>query len=123
MELNRMELCDFMNNIDKEIRAKSIEDQKQIVIQKAKDVLEYLKDKEYKRGNNLPVIQDICFSRRQIITYKNSISCLDGKQYLDAYWELFDFIHNNGSKDNLVINEGEYELLNLQLERIINIMK
>lgn len=119
MELYRTELCNFMNNIDKEIRTKNIEEQKQIVIQKAKDILEYLKDKEYKRGNNFPVIQDICFSRRQIITYKNSVLCLDNKQYIEAYWELYDFIHNNGSKDNPVINEGERELLNLQLERII----
>ena len=119
MELNRTELCEFMNNIDKEIRTKSIEEQKQIVIQKAKYILEYLKGKEYKRGNNLSTIQDIGFSRRQIVTYKNSISCLDDKQYVDAYWELYDFIHNYGSTDNPVVNEGECELLSLQLKRII----
>lgn len=120
MELNRSELCDFMNDIDKEVSTKNIEEQRQIVIRKSKDILEYLECREYRRENNFPAIQDICFSRRQIITYKNSVICLDRKQYLDAYWELFDFIHNHGSEDNPVINEGEYELLNLQLERMIN---
>ena len=121
MELYRNELCEFMNNIDKDIRSKIIDEQKQIIIMKAQNILEYVNQRYPKMIEyDDHISQLICFSRRQITTFKLSVLSLDNNDYLDAYWELFDFIHNSGSKQNPIISEGEETLLILQLERIIN---
>lgn len=51
-------------------------------------------------------------SGKQIGTLKTSILCLDNKQCLDVYREIF----NHGNKDNQ-ISIGEYDLFVLQIEQ------
>lgn len=121
MNLNRNELREFMNYIDKGIRKKSVDEQKQIILQKSQDILNYLNDKNPFDCYSIDR-QKKFLSGRQIGTFKNSILCLDNKQYLDAYWEIFDFIDDYGNKDNQV-NIGEYDLFVLQLERMIKNIK
>ncbi len=121
MELNRAKLREFMNNIDREIRKKSVDEQKQIILQKSQDILDYLSDKNPFDCYSIDR-QKKFLSGRQIGTFKNSILCLDNKQYLDAYWELFDFIDDYGNKDNQV-SIGEFDLLVLHLERMIKNIK
>ena len=87
MELNRNELREFMNRIDKDIRKRSIDEQKQIILQKAQDILEYLNNKS-PFDSYLVDRQKKFLSGRQIGTLENSIRCLDDKQFLDAYWEI-----------------------------------
>ena len=121
MELNRTELREFMDQIDKDIRKKPFEEQKQIIVQKAQDILKYLNGKNPYDSYSVDR-QKKFLSGRQIGTLENSIRCIDEKQYLDAYWEIFDFIDDYGNKDDK-ISIGEIDLFVLQIERIINNIK
>lgn len=121
MELNRNELREFMNNIDRDIRNKDINEQKQVILQKSQDILIYLRDKNPFDCYSVDR-QKKFLSGRQIKTLKMSILCLDNKQYLDAYWEIFDFVDDYGNKGNQ-ISIGEYDLFVLQIERMIKNIK
>ena len=117
MELNRDDLREFMNNIDKDIRNKSADEQKQIVLKKLQDISNYLRDK-YPFDSYSIDRQKKFLSGRQIATFSNSVLCLDNAQYLDSYWELFDFVDDYGNKDNQ-ISIGEFDMFGLQLDRMI----
>ncbi len=112
MELIREELCKFMNDM------KNPADNETIRL-KAMDILEYIGGRKFKSPTN-SAIQTFCLSKRQIGTFKNALKNIDDKQFLEAYWETFDFIHNYGSTENSIIDEGEYELFKFLIERIVS---
>ena len=117
MELKRDELLDLMGNID--LRDKSNEEKKQIIIQKIMDVMNYMRDRYPYDSYSLDRKKRF-LSGREIGTLMDSIKRLDENDFAEAYFEICDFVHDNGTKDNPILKVGESDIVHFQLERIVN---
>ncbi len=120
MELKRDELLDYMGNID--LRDKSNEGKKQIIVQKIMDVMNYMRNRNPYDSYSLDRKKRF-LSGREIGTLMNSIKRLDENDFVEAYFEICDFVHDNGTKEDPVLNIGESDIVYFQLERIVNTIK
>jgi hypothetical protein len=62
-------------------------------------------------------------SKRQMGCLLRFLESLDKCLFVDAYWELYDFIHNYGSKESPTLNRGEFTLFREQISRIATRIK
>lgn len=100
MMIDRKELLDFMEIGN--IRSESVDVQKELLIAKLSEVEKYLKSNSsidtYKLDRKT-------LSSRQLKTLQNFFNCLLDNTYLDAFWELWDFVDDYENQEPITINE------------------
>lgn len=121
MELNRQELYEYMEDVAENIRNKTSDEQNKLVLEKIEKVFEYMKGKS---TIGVRITPDACYlTHRQITTLLNSLKALDSNDILDSYYEIVDFVYDNGNTARLVILSIEQEVLETQLNRIADKIK
>lgn len=117
-KLNRKELVEFMNYTIEEERNTSNENKNSWVLEKIDKIFEYIKYKD--SISVLGATDNTYLTYRQIATLLKSIEELDNNKIIESYYELVDFVHDNGRTSRPVLLMPEYEILIAQLERIKN---
>lgn len=121
MELNRQELYDYMDDVTENIRNKTSDEQNKLVLEKIEKVFEYMKEKS---TIGVRVTPDACYlTHRQIINLLNSLKALDSNDILDSYYEIADFVYDNGNTARPIMLSIEQEILETQLNRIADKIK
>jgi hypothetical protein len=111
MIIERKELLDFMN-IDN-LHDKSDEEQKEYLSNKIIEIEKFLNlrytNDSYTIDRNRKFL-----SGRQISTLQNVFICLNKKEYLNAYLELWDYVDDYQSLQPITI--GEFDILYFLVE-------
>ena len=104
MMMHRKEILDFMDIGD--IRSEPIDVQKSLIITKISEVENYLKSSSNTDSYNIDRKK---LSSRQIAVIQNFFNRLLENGYLDAYWELWDFVDDYGNYEPM--NSSEFDTL------------
>ena len=121
MDLNREELINCMGWSQEEKQLIMNEDKNTILLEKIEKVFEHIKYRDYVlvRGSS----DDCHLTYRQIATFLASLRELDNDNIFESYYELMDFVHDNGRMLRPVLVAPELDMLIAQLERIANKIK